>query len=260
MNIICWDTETQGIPRWDLPADDPSQPRMVQLAAVLCDDAGKELARFESIVKPNGWTIPEGAAKVHGITTEIALAKGRPITEVLDGFDALLAQAGLLIAYNVRFDDKIIRGERRRLGRPDGFGTIPVFCCMRGATPLCKIKPTKKMRDVNFFDYKTPKLSEAVRILLNREHVGAHGALADAIATKDLYFALRDNHEFMAAGSAFKTNEARGAAAVQDEPPKPMEPPEVGVKTEPLATGAGAQPAGDQPQDGSTLNDLFRLY
>ncbi|MDZ4251091.1 MAG: 3'-5' exonuclease [Sulfuritalea sp.] len=215
MNIVVFDTETTGIPRWDLPADDPSQPHIVDIGGILCDETGKEIERFESIVKPDGWTVGDGAATVHGITTEIALAQGRPIIEVLDGFDALLARAGLLVAFNLRFDDKLLRGARRRNGRPDGFGTIPVFCCMRGATPLCKIPPTPRMRKAGFEKFKTPNLGEAVKMLLNREHVGAHRAMADAVATKDLYFALRCNPEFMAAGSDFKTNVSQPKTAAQ---------------------------------------------
>lgn len=211
--LLVFDTETTGIPRWDLPADHADQPRIVDLAGLLCDDTGAEVASFESIVKPEGWTVHEGAAKIHGITTEIALKTGRPITEVLDAFDALLARAGLLVAFNLRFDDKLLRGERRRLGRPDGFGTVPVFCAMKGATPLCKIAPTTKMKSAGFDKFKTPKLSEAVKILLNREHDGAHRAMADTLATRDLYFALRKNPEFMAAGSAFHTNEAKAKKA-----------------------------------------------
>ena len=127
---------------------------------------------------------------------------------MLDCVDKLFAAATQSIAFNIKFDDKLLRGERRRLGRPDGFGIVPVFCCMKGSTPLCKIAPTAKMRAARMDHYKTPKLSEAVRILLNREHEGAHRAMADTLATRDLYFAMRENKEFMAAGSAFRSNEA----------------------------------------------------
>lgn len=203
---LFFDTETSGIPQWHLPADHATQPRVVDLAGLLCDHGGAEVARFESLVKPEGWEIPKGAADIHGITTEMALAEGRPIAEVLDGFDALLARATLLSAFNIRFDDKLLRGERRRLGRPDGFGTVPVFCIMKGCTPLCKMPPTPKMVRAGFDKYKPPKLSEAVQILLKREHVGAHRAMADVVSTRDLYFALRGNPEFIAAGSEFKSN------------------------------------------------------
>lgn len=211
--ILFYDTETTGIPNWRLPADDPSQPYIVDIAGLLCDDDGGEVARFEAIIKPNGWTVHEGAARVHGITTERATAEGIPVEEALDGFDALVARAELLVAFNLRFDDKLLRGARRRCGRPDGFGTIPVFCCMKGTTPLCKIPPTGKMQAAGFSNFKTPKLEEAVRILLKREHIGAHRAMADAVAARDLYFALRDNAEFMAAGSEFNTNAAAAATA-----------------------------------------------
>ncbi len=33
--LLFIDTETTGLPRWDLPADDPSQPRVVDLAGLL---------------------------------------------------------------------------------------------------------------------------------------------------------------------------------------------------------------------------------
>lgn len=51
--ILFVDTETTGLPQWNLPADDPSQPRVVDLAGLLCDADGKEVGRFESIVKPD---------------------------------------------------------------------------------------------------------------------------------------------------------------------------------------------------------------
>lgn len=44
------------------------------------------------------------------------------------------------------------------------------------------------------------------RTALGREHVGAHRAMADVVATKDMFFAMRDNAEFMSAGSDFKSN------------------------------------------------------
>lgn len=242
MNILAFDLETTGIFDFKLPADDPSQPRVVEIAAVLCDDAGSEVDRYRSIIKPDGWTIPDHVARIHGITTQIAIDSGRPMAEALDAFDALLARAGLLMAFNIKFDDKGIRSERRRLGRPDGFGSIPIFCCMRGATPVCRLpKKTKG----GYGEFKAPKLTEAVQMLLGREHVGAHGALADALATKDIYFACRDNHEFMAAGSAFKTNETIAAAPAQGVEPAPP-------------AAMPAPPVRDK--ESGPLDDLFNLY
>ena len=73
--------------------------------------------------------------------------------------------------------------------------------------------PTGKMQAAGFDKFKTPKLEEAIRILLGREHVGAHRAMADAVATKDLYFAMKGDPVFIAAGSEFHTNAAKAADA-----------------------------------------------
>lgn len=209
---LFFDTETTGFPNFRLPADDPSQPYIVDLAALLCDDGGNDIDRFEAIIKPDGWTVGDGAAAVHGITTEIALEQGIPIADALDAFDALLARAAQLVAFNLRFDDKLLRGARRRLGRPDGFGTVPVFCCMKAATPLCKLPATARMHKAGIHTFKTPSLAEALRLLCDREHVGAHRAMADVIATKEIYFAMHHDSEFIAAGRDFHTN-TEGAKA-----------------------------------------------
>lgn len=199
--ILFYDTETNGLPRWDLAADDPAQPRLVDLGAILCDaDTGAELARFESIVRPDGWTIGADMVKIHGITQAIAMRVGKPVDQVLDAFDLLERRANTIATYNLRFDEKVMRGERRRLGRPDGFGMIPVFCCLKGARALCKLPKGKP-----------PKLAEAFEILVGRKHEGAHRAIVDARAAADIYFAARSNPLFMEKGANFKTNQERAA-------------------------------------------------
>ena len=60
----------------------PKQPHIVSIAAELHDETGKTIELYEAIVYPDGWTIPKEASDVHGITDEIAKAKGIPEKEV----------------------------------------------------------------------------------------------------------------------------------------------------------------------------------
>lgn len=74
-SILFFDTETTGI----IPkgVNDPCRqtaayPHVVQLSWKIGDKEG------DFIIRPEGFTIPDEAAKVHGITTEKALAEGIP--------------------------------------------------------------------------------------------------------------------------------------------------------------------------------------
>ena len=70
---IVYDCETTGIPLFEQPSEDPRQPHIVQLAACLVDlDTRDTIASIDVIVRPDGWTIPDETAAVHGITTDHA--------------------------------------------------------------------------------------------------------------------------------------------------------------------------------------------
>ena len=74
--------------------------------------------------------IPEEAARVHGITTEQALAEGRPLRDVLDAFVSAVESADLLVAHNLRFDEKIVGAELLRLRLPLDLEVRPRVCTM----------------------------------------------------------------------------------------------------------------------------------
>lgn len=192
--ILIFDTETSGMPLWKEAADHPGQPRIVQLAALLCSDDLEIQDDLNVIVRPDGWTVQEGAARVHGISTERAMDEGRPIAEVMEAFEGLWDPAITVTAYNARFDLKMIRGERRRLGQPDGYGTKPVFDPMKACAPICAIPPTPAMLRAGRGYPKTPKLSEAFEFLCSTPMLDAHDAMADVKATREVLRRLRDEH------------------------------------------------------------------
>ena len=97
------------MPEWKIPSDDPTQPHLVQLAAILCDaDTRAVVSSFNVIVKAENWDIPDEVVAVHGITKEISLDFGisenlalEMIFEITDGAKR--------VAFNKTFDQRIIR-------------------------------------------------------------------------------------------------------------------------------------------------------
>lgn len=193
---MVFDTETNGLPNFKLPADDPSQPRIIQIAAALFfHDPENPVDHFCVSIKPDGWQMDdELAAKMgHGLTHERLMAEGLPIAEALDRWEAMHNRAALIVGYNVAFDLKLMRGEFRRLGRPDHYGARPVADIQAACTARCQIPPTDAMKATGRKTFKTAKLGEAVEILLKTEHTNAHDAMADVRATARLFPLVRDD-------------------------------------------------------------------
>src|ERR1035437_678667 len=100
---LFFDTETTGTPRnYKAPVTDLNNwPRLVQIARILHDKDGNTLAKESSIIKPNGFIIPSDAAKIHGITTDIAQKNGVDLLPVLKSFNNLIDSSEYLIAHNI---------------------------------------------------------------------------------------------------------------------------------------------------------------
>jgi len=184
---LFFDTETTGFVKTGLHLGHIEQPRIVQLAAVLTDEHGKELSSLNSIIEPEDFEIPEEATKVHGITTEYARKYGADIKGALGMFMILATKADLLVCHNVAFDLAMIQIElvRKPMGIPaaESLKQFPVYCTMKESTNVCKIPKASG-------GYKWPKLSEAYRHAFGKDFDGAHDAMADTRAMKELYFWL----------------------------------------------------------------------
>lgn len=184
-NYLVLDIESTGlVPKGaDYKTDFESFPNIVQLAWYFNGEY------YDYIIKPEGWTIPEEAAKIHGITTEIALENGIEMATVLDKFIDDCYEAEKLIGFNIYFDTSTIKANIRR-----EFGLFdPIISASDNALDKSKRIDTM-MKTIKFVGAKqegknTPKFPslEDLYTKLFGETFNAHNALDDVKATKRCY-------------------------------------------------------------------------
>jgi len=183
---LFFDTETTGLPKsWKAPVSDlDNWPRMVQIAWLEYDSSGKQMASVNYIIKPDGYTIPADAAKIHGISTERALAEGVPLTQALCDFSDAMNRAECLVAHNMNFDDKIAGAEFLRTNIANKLFDIKKICTMTSSVDFCKIDGR--------YGYKWPKLSELHIKLFDVDFEEAHDAAVDVTACANCFFKLKE--------------------------------------------------------------------
>lgn len=189
MKALIFDSETTGKALWKEPADDPRQPRIVQLGAILYDDERRVVAEMNLVVRPDGWTVPAEAAAIHGFTTERAGAVGVRIRGVLALFLALAERADVVVAHNLAFDRMMVEIEIARRPAEELARLVEVW---RAKRKFCTMEEsTEVLRLPGFFGkYKWPSLAEAHRHYLGVGFEGAHDAMADVRACAAVYFAM----------------------------------------------------------------------
>ncbi len=182
---LFFDTETTGIPKnYKAPVSDlKNWPRLVQIAWLVTDDKGSEVHSAEHIVKPDGFTIPADAAKIHGITTNVALERGVAIKAVLDEMVKDIRTARILLAHNMAFDEKILGAESLRAGYPNHIEAKQRQCTMQSATDFCRLPGP--------YGFKWPTLNELHLKLFGAPFSGAHRALIDVRACAKCFFELK---------------------------------------------------------------------
>lgn len=159
-----FDLETTGV---DVRSD-----RIVTAHVGVLDRHGREIASRDWLADP-GIPIPDGAAAVHGISTEYAQEHGRPASEVIaeisDALSMLFAQGLPIVAYNASYDFSLLANEAIRHGLPALQAPHPVI------DPL--------LIDKNYDRYRRGKRT----LTVVAEHYAvplddAHEASADAVA------------------------------------------------------------------------------
>lgn len=108
---IFFDTETTGVPRdYKAPwTNTANWPRIVQIAWQLYVDESL-VAEGASIVRPDGFVIPEAASRIHKITTEDATTRGIALASALDVFSANTSLADEVVGHNIDYDRNVTQG------------------------------------------------------------------------------------------------------------------------------------------------------
>ncbi len=184
---LIFDTETTGLPKnKQAPLTDfDNWPRVVQLAWQLHDKTGKLLSCENLIVKPDGFTIPFNAEKVHGISTQRALDEGEPLAHVLEQFNEDLQKARVVIGHNILdFDIKILGSEYLRAGMANAISEKKAIDSQLVATEFCAIPGGRGGQ------YKWPTLLELHTKLFGEGFGDAHDAAYDVSANARCFFGL----------------------------------------------------------------------
>lgn len=174
--VVGFDTETTGV--------DVERDRIV--TAALVHRAGTTTTVTSWLVDP-GVAIPQGAAAVHGITTEHARRHGRAPRPALDQMADLLTEALLrgepVVAFNASFDLSLLDAELRRHHLP----TLPERL---GRTVRVVLDPLVLDRHLDRFRRGKRRLGDlcAHYEVLPREDL--HSADVDVLATLDVLDAL----------------------------------------------------------------------
>ncbi|MHA3948385.1 exonuclease domain-containing protein [Cellulomonas bogoriensis] len=174
--MVGFDTETTGV--------DVTTDRVVTAAVVRREGSSTSVRSW--LVDP-GVDIPEGAAAIHGITTEHARRHGRPPAEVLEEVATELVDAlgrgEPVVAFNASFDLSLLDAELRR----HGLATLPQRLQ----------RPVRVVLDPLVLDRALDRYRRGKRKLVDlcghygvQDRPGLHTADVDVLATLDVLDAI----------------------------------------------------------------------
>jgi DNA polymerase-3 subunit epsilon len=196
--LAVFDLETTGV--------DVESCRIVSAHVGILDAAGTPQEQWDWLADP-GVEIPDGAAAVHGITTERARADGRPagevVGEIVATLDAILFSGMPLVVYNAPYDLTLLHREARR------HDVLPVHDPSPVIDPLVIDKALDKYR-------RGKRTLTVASEFYGVELTDAHTAGADAVAAGRVAQAIARAYEGTLAVDAHELHELQiGWSATQ---------------------------------------------
>ncbi len=166
-NIVVYDVETTGV--------DTSEDQIIQIAAMKIDKDGKEIERFERLLK-NDKSVGS-SSNIHNFSDEYLAKHGEDRVKVLEEF-TWFAKGSVIVGHNVSFDIGILESELKRnklesLEFKTSYDTLDIY---RRFYP-------------NEDNHKLDYLSERFKT----NHKPTHDAMDDILATSELLLmAIKD--------------------------------------------------------------------
>ena len=199
-SLAVFDLETTGL--------DLQQARIVTACAVAIDEHGQVTgSNIEWLADP-GIEIPVAASNVHGVTTEIAKARGRNskevVSEILETLRGFFSAGIPVVAYNAPYDFTILHYEALRNGLEPLFDPKPII------DPLVIDK---------FVDqYRSGKRTlEFAASVYGVQLSDAHNATADAVAAGKVAQAIALKHAGKLPADVFELHDLQKVWSVNQD-------------------------------------------
>jgi DNA polymerase-3 subunit epsilon len=194
MIALFFDTETTGIKTKENPDFDPG---LVQLGAILQETQSRRVLAEVNLICGQYWhnEMQPGALKTHGISPEMTEKYGVEPALVDILFSQIISMADILVAHNLDYDLEIVN-HNMPLSR-QAIDKQQMFCTMDQNVMTIR-KPKKDGHDY----YGKPEQPYAYNSLLDTfrhyfgtEFEGAHDAMADVRACRDIFFKMHELKE-----------------------------------------------------------------
>lgn len=183
MKYLFIDCETSGFFNKSIPAKDPKQAWMCQIALKVLNKDLEVETKYSNYIQSEGRKIHEGAFDTHGISDMMCDEQGLPEWQAINdvrNIISIIDQPITTIAHSIQFDTLFLcyyLNVYKHYDLAKRIHTGPQFCTMLGTTDLCKL-PKKKHSG-----YKWPKLEELYWFCFEEKLEEAHDARVDVDAT-----------------------------------------------------------------------------
>jgi len=182
------DTQTSGPLRPFLDLTDPDQPHLLKFAGILFNDAGDEVERLVTLVKPG----PEAelsikAFRTHGITLESAFHMGMETRDVFHWFRLRARKAKRIVGHNVYADTYAMAILGARLTGQAWISPCRSTCTMAHSALVMNLPPTPNMIAAGLFQPRPPSISECISHFFGEEWDDRNDVISNARASFKIF-------------------------------------------------------------------------